>query len=176
MSARILPKHLLYIITPVAFEQPGQNVTIRYRVHHSRKLRKCVIVLPRHRFCQYDNFDDLTRRIWFILVVTNLTDRAKRKLSALFELRSMLREMEHELGLHTLTQVEKDVFLAAHALSGASGKVVSSDEIRNHDLTSGIAQASYHRALRSLVSMGLLKKAEGYKSTRYLVRDDLADG
>lgn len=109
-------------------------------------------------------------------MVTNLTDRAKRKLSALFELRSMLREMEHELGLHTLTQVEKDVFLAAHALSGASGKVVSSDEIRNHDLTSGIAQASYHRALRSLVSMGLLKKAEGYKSTRYLVRDDLADG
>ena len=87
-----------------------------------------------------------------------MTDRAKRKLFAHFELRSMLREMEHELGLHTLTQVEKDVFLAAHALSGASGKVVSSDEIRNHDLTSGIAQASYHRALRSLVSMGLLKK------------------
>ena len=105
---------------------------------------------------------------------TNLSDKSKGMLSALFELRSMLREMEHEVGLHTLTQVEKDVFLAAHALSGARGKVVSSDEIRNHDLTSGIAQASYHRALRSLVSMGFLKKAEGYKSKRYLVTHDLA--
>jgi hypothetical protein len=76
------------------------------------------------------------------------------KISALFELRSMLREMEHEVGLHTLTPVEMDVFLA-------------------HDLTSGIAQATYHRALRSLLSLGFLEKAEGYKSTHYLVRSDL---
>uniref|UniRef100_UPI002612E233 hypothetical protein n=1 Tax=uncultured Boseongicola sp. TaxID=1648499 RepID=UPI002612E233 len=88
-------------------------------------------------------------------------------------LRSMLREMEHEVGLHTLTPVEMDVFLAAHALSGAHGEVVTSDDIRRHDLTSGIAQATYHRALRSLLSLGFLEKAEGYKSTHYLVRSDL---
>ncbi len=85
----------------------------------------------------------------------------------------MLREMEQEVGLDSLTHIEKDVFLAAHALSGAKGNVVSSDAIRNHHLTAGIAQASYHRALRSLVSMGLLKKAEGYKAKLYLVRQDL---
>lgn len=95
------------------------------------------------------------------------------KLSALFELRSMLREMEHEVGLNSLTHVEMDVFLAAHALSEAQGGVVTSDEMRNHDLTAGIAQASYHRALRSLLSLGLLEKAEGYKSRNYLVRNDL---
>ena len=95
------------------------------------------------------------------------------KISALFELRSMLREMEHEVGLHTLTVVEMDVFLAAHALSGAHGEVVTSDDIRRHDLTSGIAQATYHRALRSLLSLGFLEKAEGYKSRHYLVRSDL---
>ena len=95
------------------------------------------------------------------------------KISALFELRSMLREMEHEVGLHTLTVVGMDVFLAAHALSGAHGEVVTSDDIRRHDLTSGIAQATYHRALRSLLSLGFLEKAEGYKSTHYLVRSDL---
>jgi hypothetical protein len=95
------------------------------------------------------------------------------KISALFELRSMLREMEHEVGLHTLTPVEMDVFLAAHALSGAHGEVVTSDDIRRHNLTSGIAQATYHRALRSLLSLGFLEKAEGYKSTHYLVRSDL---
>ena len=54
-----------------------------------------------------------------------------------------------------------DVFLAAHALSGAQGEVVTSDDIRTHDLTSGIAQATYHRALRSLLSLGFLEKAEG---------------
>lgn len=96
------------------------------------------------------------------------------KISALFALRSILREMEREIGLNALTPVELDVFLAAHALSGARGEVVTSDDIRNHALTSGIAQASYHRALRSLLSLGLLEKAEGYKSRHYLVRNDLA--
>jgi hypothetical protein len=96
------------------------------------------------------------------------------KLSAIFELRSMLREMENDVGLDTLTPVEMDVFLAAHALSGSRGEVVTSDDIRQHDLTVGIAQASYHRALRSLLAIGLLKKAEGYKSKHYLVRSDFA--
>ncbi len=96
------------------------------------------------------------------------------RISALFELRSMLREMEHEVGLQSLTKAELDVFLAAHALSGGCGEVVTSDDIRNHELTSGIAQASYHRALRSLISLGLLEKAEGYKSRRYLVRNHRA--
>lgn len=98
------------------------------------------------------------------------------KLSALYELRSMLREMEREVGLQSLTKAELDVFLAAHALSGERGDVVTSDEIRKHDLTTGIAQASYHRALRSLISLGLLEKAEGYKSRHYLVRNHLAGG
>jgi hypothetical protein len=105
----------------------------------------------------------------------NLMNKSLAKLSALFELRSMLREMENEVGLDGLTQVEMDVFLAAHALSGSRGDVVTSDDIRKHDLTSGIAQASYHRALRSLLSIGLLEKADGHKSKHYLVRSNLAD-
>jgi hypothetical protein len=96
------------------------------------------------------------------------------KLSAIFELRSMLREMENDVELDTLTPVEMDVFLAAHALSGSRGEVVTSDNIRQHDLTAGISQASYHRALRSLLSIGLLKKADGHKSKHYLVCSDLA--
>lgn len=101
-------------------------------------------------------------------------NRSLGKLSAIFELRSMLRAMENEVGLDALTPVEMDVFLAAHALSGSREEAVTSDEIRKHDLTTGIAQASYHRALRSLLSLGLLEKAEGHKSKHYLVRGDLA--
>ena len=103
-----------------------------------------------------------------------MTNKSLGKLSVLFELRSMLRAMENEVGLDALTPVEMDVFLAAHALSGSREEVVTSDEIRKHDLTAGIAQASYHRALRSLLFLGLLEKAEGHKSKHYLVRRDLA--
>ncbi|WP_234423523.1 hypothetical protein [Tateyamaria sp. Alg231-49] len=97
------------------------------------------------------------------------------KLSALLELRSMLRVMEDEVGLSSLTQVEMDVFLAAHALSEVQGDMIASEEIRNHTLTLGIPQASYHRALRSLISLGLLEKADGYKSRHYVVRNDFAN-
>lgn len=95
------------------------------------------------------------------------------KISALFELRCMLRRMEEDIGLETLTPAELDVFLAAHAITEKLGQVVTSDQIRRHHLASGIAQATYHRALRSLVGSGLLEKAEGYKSRHYLVRTDL---
>jgi hypothetical protein len=104
----------------------------------------------------------------------NLMNKSIGKLSALFELRGMLREMEHEVGLDALTPVEMDVFLAAYAISGSRGDVVTSGEIRMHNLTVGIAQASYHRALRSLLSIGLLKKADGHKSKHYLVCRDFA--
>jgi hypothetical protein len=104
----------------------------------------------------------------------NFMNQSLGKLAALFELRSMLREMENDVGLDALTPVEMDVFLAAHALSGSRGAVITSDEIRKHHLTARIAQASYHRALRSLLSIGLLKKADGHKSKHYLVCSDLA--
>ena len=91
------------------------------------------------------------------------------KLSALFELRCMLRDMERDFGLQDLSAVEMDVFLAAHAVKGSAGNEVTSDQIRRHELVSGLAQATYHRALRSLVNLGLMEKAEGSKSKNYLV-------
>ncbi|MDU8913754.1 hypothetical protein [Aestuariicoccus sp. MJ-SS9] len=95
------------------------------------------------------------------------------KISALFELRCMLRKMEEDVGLEALTPAEMDVFLAAHDVTGNLGEAVTSDQIRQHYLASDIAQATYHRALRSLVGLGLLEKAAGYKSRHYVVRADL---
>lgn len=99
--------------------------------------------------------------------------RSMNKISALFELRCMLREMEEDVGLSELTPAEMDVFLAAHAVTGKLGEVITSDKIRGHHLASGLAQATFHRALRSLVGSGLLEKAEGYRSRHYVVRADL---
>ena len=95
------------------------------------------------------------------------------KLSTLSTLRYMLREMERDVGLETLSEPEMDVFLAATALAGDEGGVVTSDEIHNHQLASGLAQATYHRALKSLLALGLLENAEGYKTRLYIVRSDL---
>jgi len=100
--------------------------------------------------------------------------RIMNKLSALFELRRMLRQMERDVGLDALSSSELDVFLAAHALTGMPGGSVTSDQIRRHELVRHMAQASYHRALRSLVALGLLEKAEGFKARHYVVRSDLA--
>lgn len=102
-----------------------------------------------------------------------MTKKTHKKLSALFELRSMLLKMEQDVGLDALSAMEKDVFLAAHALSETHGEAVTSDEIRKHELIVGMAQASYHRALRTLVSLGFLEKADGYKARRYVVSSDV---
>lgn len=40
------------------------------------------------------------------------------RLKSIFELRNMLYEMEQDIGLEKLSRVERDVLLAAHALTG----------------------------------------------------------
>ncbi|MEQ9295829.1 MAG: hypothetical protein RIG93_26445 [Roseibium album] len=95
------------------------------------------------------------------------------KLSALFELRCLLRKMEADVGLEALTPAEMDVFLAAHSVTEKLGEAVASDQIRQHEMASCLAQATYHRALRSLVRLGLLEKAEGCKARQYVVRSDI---
>ena len=84
----------------------------------------------------------------------------------------MLRDMERDIGLERLTATELDVFLAAHAVTSEEGETVSSEQIRLHELVSELAQATYYRALRSLLKLGLLEKAEGYKARQYVVRSD----
>ncbi|WP_109464919.1 hypothetical protein [Albibacillus kandeliae] len=94
------------------------------------------------------------------------------KLKSIVELTEMLRQMERDVGLDNLTQAERDVFLAAHRLTERPGDIVQSDQIRRHDLVCSIAQASYHRALRSLLALGLLERAGGARTKLYVVRSD----
>lgn len=98
------------------------------------------------------------------------------KFSKLYELRCMLRQMEADVGLADLTQPEKDVLLAAHSLSEKPDGEITSDQIRQHELVSDLTRSTYHRALRTLLSHGLIEKAKGFKSRRYVVRRDLSGG
>ena len=94
-----------------------------------------------------------------------------KKLSVLLELRFMLRDMEQDVGLQSLSGSEMNVLLAAHDVTIKSGDVIMSEQIRNHELASELAQATFHRALKSLQKMGFLAKANGYKSGRYILQE-----
>ncbi|NNK78026.1 MAG: hypothetical protein HKP40_04860 [Litoreibacter sp.] len=95
------------------------------------------------------------------------------KLRAIFELRSILHQMEQDVGLRHLNQSEWNVFLVARSLTEKPGGAVDSNEIRKHPMVAPIAQATYHRTLRALLDMGLLQRANGSKAKSYLVRPDL---
>jgi hypothetical protein len=93
----------------------------------------------------------------------------EEKLEALCNLRAISRSMELELGLDGLGQVELDVLLAAQSLNDIPGGVVTSNEMRQHRLVADFPPATFHRALRSLIDRGYLKKAEGAKAKSYVV-------
>ncbi|WP_330848799.1 hypothetical protein [Mangrovicoccus ximenensis] len=84
----------------------------------------------------------------------------------------MLGQLERDVGLDRLSRIERDVLLAAHSLAPAPGSVVNSDQIRAHPMLAAVTQATYYRALRSLLSAGFLERAQGSKAKSYTVRSD----
>mgnify|MGYP000953311508 CR=1 FL=1 len=56
------------------------------------------------------------------------------KYATLLNLRTLLHSMEHDLGLDDLSQAELDVFLVAQSMTRTMDDVVTSSDIRNHDL------------------------------------------
>ncbi|WP_020040722.1 hypothetical protein [Salipiger mucosus] len=95
------------------------------------------------------------------------------KLNSIFELREMLRQLERDVGFEDLTRVERDVLLAAHSLCEKPGDVIRSEQIRGHALLQYVAQATLYRAIRRLLSAGLLERAGDSKARAYVVRSDL---
>mmetsp|Transcript_20752 Transcript_20752/g.26691 ORF Transcript_20752/g.26691 Transcript_20752/m.26691 type:complete len:115 (-) Transcript_20752:29-373(-) len=96
------------------------------------------------------------------------------RLKSIFELRDMLHIMERDIGLDRLSRAERDVLLAAHALTCVPGAPVQSEQIRSHRLVREIAQATFHRTLKSLLDLGLLERAGGSKAKHYVVCFDPA--
>lgn len=95
------------------------------------------------------------------------------KLNSILQLREMLRQLERDVGLEDLSRFERDVLLAAHGLCKRPGDVISSEQIREHALVQAAAQATFYRAIRSLLSRGLLEHAANTKARAYVVRSDL---
>lgn len=111
----------------------------------------------------------------------NLTDCNRRedrlsimeKLKSIIQLRKILREMEKDVGFDELSTTERNILLVAYSFSSKREDIVKSSQIRNHDLVRLVPQATYHRALRSLLRHGFLERASNSKAKSYIVRTDL---
>jgi hypothetical protein len=97
------------------------------------------------------------------------------KLNSIFELRQILYDLERDIGIEELTQTEKNVLFAASKLTRAPGDIVLSEQIRDHHLMESVPHATFHRAIRHLLQLGILKHAKGTKTKQYTVRCDLLE-
>lgn len=78
--------------------------------------------------------------------------------------------MEEALGLRDLSVNERDVYYAIYEASTGSPRSARSEAIRAHPLAAQIPQATYHRALKSLVDLGLVAHAPDTKAGQYVIK------
>ena len=98
-----------------------------------------------------------------------------RHYTQLIHLRAMIKDMEKNEGLHTLSQTERDILYAATDVAGEDGEFVAHDLAR-HTLARDISHATYHRAFKSLLGKGFMKPARGFKTRNYVLQEVRAQG
>lgn len=84
-------------------------------------------------------------------------------------LRSMLWQMEVEVGLETLSQHQRDLYYAA-CLVADEDQVIHTDEVRNHPMLAPMSRPTFYRALKELVEKGFLAATGPRKDGRYLIK------
>lgn len=85
------------------------------------------------------------------------------------QLRSVLNDMEDDIGLSDNTVAEKNIISALAQLQSDKGSdgFVASKEIKAHRLCSDIPNPSFFRALKNLLSLGLLTLPANRKKGLY---------
>lgn len=97
---------------------------------------------------------------------------SRLNIKSVAQLRSLLFEMETSLGLVDLSPNERDVLYAINEVCTGSQRMARSEAIRNHPLAAAIPQATYHRALKSLVQRGLVAHAPDTRAGQYVLSAD----
>lgn len=80
----------------------------------------------------------------------------------LARIRTILEQMEADLGLTSLTRNERDLLIAASELGQQDeqgGWVFSTDMLRQRSIASAMSQPTFHRTLRKLMEKGFVRKA-----------------
>jgi DNA-binding Lrp family transcriptional regulator len=82
------------------------------------------------------------------------------KITNLIDLKKVVRQLEKDLGLGSMSSHEKAVLLAISDLQQFDG-VAKTKAILNHELTTSISRPSIFRALKKLEEHGKLKRYGG---------------
>ena len=93
---------------------------------------------------------------------------ARSQLSAYAELRDMLSGMEGDLGLNNLNRVERDMYHACNDTISTDGSFTSG-ELRAHRLMADVAPATFHRALKRLIEVGLVMRQGNSVKKNYVL-------
>ncbi len=91
------------------------------------------------------------------------------EISKLTELRKLMLEMEHSMGLQDLSSVERDIYYAASDLSDLPGSVKTT-KLFEHSLVAGVSRPTFFRALKSLVFKGYLAQCQVAGRGQYVVK------
>jgi len=86
----------------------------------------------------------------------------------IIRLKSMLGDMEQDLGLAELSSVEKNVYLAAQDIKSHDG-IVETKHILDHTFTRKMSRPTFFRALKSIQEKGLLVNAPDKKVGLFIV-------
>ncbi len=87
-------------------------------------------------------------------------------------LKHLLLGMERDLGIDSLSTVERNIVYAATLLSETS-RTVATEDIRQHELLNGVSRSAFFRALKDVVDTGYLQHTDGRKRSAYIVSDKL---
>ncbi len=88
-------------------------------------------------------------------------------LSVLSRMRQLLASLERDIGLASLPKVELELIYAIDLLCETSDTVLTSSEIRHHDLIKDIPTATFNRALKSLIQRGYIEHAPQSRAKHY---------
>ena len=90
-------------------------------------------------------------------------------LKTLALLLEMVAGIQRDLGLDDVLPLERDILAVIGKLIEDGHDHVRTEMLMSHPLLADVPKASLHRALRSLVSHGLIRHADGYKTGRFVL-------
>lgn len=94
------------------------------------------------------------------------------------KLRSLLEEMEYEIGMVDLSRNERDVLLAIaeeQDVHGDESQMCSTDSVRGNPITKDLSQPTFHRALKQLIKRGLVEPCAGFPKGLYRLTNQAGD-
>ena len=83
-------------------------------------------------------------------------------------LKQMLDDMEQDIGLSSLSGVEKNVYLAAQASKSQDG-LVETKQILKHSFTQKMSRPTFFRALKAIEKKGFLSHSDDKKVGLFIV-------